>query len=205
MPRVTATLLALGVLALLALMVRYSAAGSSSGLFAGLVQGADGRPSTSKFQWLLWSIVAIFAFVQVLAERTLRGSRLSDSISLDTPRNLLIAMGLSAATMALAKSITASYGSAGLIDKPKAGPPGAGCGGLLTDDEGEPDLSKAQMVSFTFLAIAVYLVRLLGQPDSKPVMVDVDGNLMALTGLSQGGYLGKKLATRRARARERPL
>jgi len=194
MPRFTASLIAIGVLVLLGLLVRYQTAASTRGVFASLVEGADGRLSTSKFQWLLWTVVAMFAFVQVTAERLLRGLSIGDPASPDMPVNLLIAMGLSTATMVVAKGVTSAYARDGLVDK--SGAARVQRGGLLTDDDGVVDLSKAQMASFTLIAIAFYLIRLLGQPGSAPVMVDIDGTLMALMGLSQGGYLGKKMATR---------
>jgi hypothetical protein len=194
MPRLTASLIAIGVLLFLGLLVRYETAASTRGVFASLVEGADGRLSTSKFQWLLWTVVAIFAFVEVTAERLLRGLSVGDPASPEMPVNLLVAMGLSAATMIVAKGVTSAYARDGLVDKSGVAP--VHRGGLLTDDDGAVDLSKAQMVSFTLIAIAFYLIRLLGQAGATPVMVDIDGTLMALMGLSQGGYLGKKMATR---------
>ena len=194
-PRIAASLIALGVLAFLALAVRYAAPASRRGPVSGLVDGADARLSTSKFQWLLWTVVVLFALVEVFVERLIRGVPLTLATDPQMPVHLLVAMGLSAATMATAKGIAVAYSSAGLIDKSASGA-GARRGGLLTDDRGVPDLSKVQMVSFSVIAIAVYVIRLLGQDASAPVLVDIDGSMMALTGLSQLGYLAKKVTTR---------
>jgi IPT/TIG domain len=171
-------------------------------LLAMLVGGADGRLSTSKFQWLLWTVVAIFGFCAVFIERWMRGD-----LSVDTtmPTYLLTAMGLSGLTMSVAKGITTMYASQGLVDKTNPEIMGSSekkprtllRGGLITDDHGVPDLAKIQMISFTFIAIGIYFVRLASQP-GLPVLVDIDPALMVLMGLSQGAYLGKKLTTTEA-------
>ncbi len=197
MPRFSASLIAVGVLVFFWLLVRYATAASSRGVLASLVDGADGRPSTSKFQWLVWTVVGVFAYVQVFAERLLRGFPLSDGAGAEMPQNLIIAMGLGAGTMAVAKAVTASYAEAGLVNKSSAGPTQRQ-GGLLCDDRGVPDLSKTQMLAFTLVAVAVYVIHLLGQASSPPIVVDIDSTLAALLGLSQAGYLAKKIATRKA-------
>src|SRR3712207_5582499 len=71
-----------------------------------LVEGADKRPSTSKFQWWLWTVVVAFAYTLVYAARAWRGNF---AVIDDIPPNLLIVMGLSAATMTAAKGITVGY------------------------------------------------------------------------------------------------
>src|SRR4051794_30298959 len=56
-----------------------------------LIEGADGRPSTSKLQWFLWTVVTIFAYVAVYTARAWHGH----PEPVDTiPSSLLIAMGL---------------------------------------------------------------------------------------------------------------
>jgi hypothetical protein len=172
-----------------------------------LVRGADGRPSTSKAQWWIWTAVVIFGYVAVFVERWLRGD---PSAGIEVPHNLLLAMGFSATTMAVAKGITTTYVARGMVDRPAAPvaraatPAGAAqpAGGILTDDDGATDLSKVQIVAFTAIAVLVYVVRLATQGDAAtlPVMVDIDPALMTLMGLSHAGYLGAKIATRDAAA-----
>src|SRR5262249_20848201 len=57
------------------------------------------------------------------------------------------------------------------------------------------DLSKLQMLCFTFVAVTIYLIQLLTQSASPPELVDIPPALMVLMGLSQGAYLGQKLVT----------
>lgn len=184
-PRLLSFLVAAAFIAVIAVVVR---------TFRGwdLVRGEDGRPSTSKAQWWIWTALAIFGYVAVFVERWLRGN---PGEIVEVPENLLLAMGFSAATMVVAKGVTASYAAQRLVDK-RATP--AALGGLFTDDSGAPDLTKIQMLAFTAIAAFVYLVRLATQGDatSLPVLIDIDPALMILMGLSQGGYLGQKVAAR---------
>jgi hypothetical protein len=94
-------------------------------------------------------------------------------------------------------------------------PKGRGLGGLVQDDDGIADLSKIQMLVWTAIAIAIFLVAVfhtvatIFDPSASPWPVvdpklnpwpnlglpDIDGSLMVLMGLAQGAYLGKKLTT----------
>jgi len=170
-----------------------------------LVEGNDGRLSTSKFQWFAWSAVISGSFVAVFAARAFAG--LGATTSPNVPANVLIALGFSATTMATAKGVTTLYSASGRIVKSSVQPGAANAnvtGGLLTDDTGITDLSKVQLVTWTVIALGVYVYSLSVQiaaisgTDMKGMhpnlgLPDIDGALMVLTGLSQGGYLGKKL------------
>jgi uncharacterized membrane protein len=183
-PRALAFLIAASFTSLIYVVTRVSGHGS-------LVDGADGRPSTSKAQWWIWTVVVIFGYVAVFAECWLRGD---PSVGIIVPQNLLLAMGFSGASMAVAKAVTTTQVARGLVDKTKTSKV---LGGILTDDDGVPDLGKIQNVAFTIIAVFVYVVRLTTQGDANtlPVMVDIDPSLMLLMGLSHAGYLGAKVAT----------
>lgn len=190
-PRTVAFLIAAAFTILIYLAARWLMSGA-------LVRGADDRPSASKAQWWVWTATAIFGYVAVFVERWMLGE---PGGAIDVPQNLFIAMGFSTATMAVAKGVTVSYVVQGVVDK---GPRGQSRrhGGLFTDDDGFADLVKVQMFAFTAIAVAVYMVRLATQSNATglPVLVDIDPALMVLTGLSHGGYLGDKIATRGAPA-----
>lgn len=79
-----------------------------------LAEGADGRPSTSKLQWLFWTAIVFFTYVVMYATRAMDG--VFEAISV-IPQNVLIAMGLSAGTMAAAKGITVGYINSGRVKK----------------------------------------------------------------------------------------
>jgi hypothetical protein len=166
----------------------------SSGTFnpLKLIMGVDGRPSTSLLQFWLWTFVVLFSYTAIYAARVSLGEWTPiDQI----PQNLLIAMGLSVVTATAAKGITVSYVSSGQVAKD--GPAG---GGVFTNDKGYPDLSKVQMIAWTFIAIAQYLINVAHKINANDlnelkVLPDIDAALMVLMGLGHGAYLGNKLVT----------
>jgi IPT/TIG domain-containing protein len=167
------------------------------------VVGADGRLSTSKFQFFLWTGIALFTFVWIICERGQGGPA---QLALpDLPRNLMIAMGFSITTVAGAKGITVSYVNSGRVAKPEATPSEQGkLSGLVATDDGRPDLLKIQMLVWTVIGAIIYLARVFGHVSEyaicKPTTTsqcfpDIDEVLMVLMGLGQGAYLGGKLVS----------
>jgi hypothetical protein len=158
--------------------------------FSRLYEGADGRSSTSKFQFFLWTVVVILTYAALYTVK-LEQHRF-DPIT-EIPQNLLIAIGMSVISASAAKAITVSYINTGRISKTTV-PAGKGSfGDIFKDDSGVPDLSKLQMIAWTFISIATYLI-VVGQHIAKadPTIPDIDSSLMALMGLGQAAYLGKK-------------
>lgn len=166
-----------------------------------LIDGADGRPSTSKGQWFFWTVAVLYAYVCIYYVRAKNGNFAAIQ---EIPSNLLITMGLSGTTMALAKGITSYKVSVRSLNKtaapaPAAGKANANQGSLINDDDGYPALSKIQVLAWNGIAIIIFLIEvfhtvvtakeaaLLGLPD-------IDGSLMALMGVGQAAYLGKKMA-----------
>ncbi|HYO48283.1 MAG TPA: IPT/TIG domain-containing protein [Chloroflexia bacterium] len=171
-----------------------------------LVSGADNRPSTSKLQFFLWTVVVLYAYAVIWAARYQLSNGNVQALP-DIPPNLLLAMGFSLTTVTAAKGITTAYVSSGRLVKnppPKEGSPAnatapataSGLSALGTDDDGDPDLSKMQMLAWTLVAIGVFLAAVVVQVrEATPQLPDIDASLMVLMGLGQGAYLGKKLVT----------
>jgi hypothetical protein len=92
-------------------------------------EGADGRYSTSKFQFFLWTGVIVFGYVAITIARASRGNH---DVIADVPQHLLTVMGFSATTLAAAKGITVAYVSNGQAPKvaPAALVPPAPPGGV---------------------------------------------------------------------------
>ncbi len=191
----------LGVLGVVGyLSIVYLFTGRSGGI-TGMVAGQDGRLSTSKFQFFVWTAIVVFSYIALFVwKSTLHCAEaaVANCGSLQQlPTNVLIAMGFSVITMATAKGITTSYVAAGrlLKDQNTKDP---GISDLVIGDLGKPDLSKIQMLTWTAIAIAVYLyqvVSLLPTFTAKKPFPDIDETLMILMGIGQGAYLGTKLAT----------
>jgi IPT/TIG domain len=162
-----------------------------------LVNGFDGFASTSKLQWFLWLIVILFAYTALWVLRAEQG----DYSALGAiPVNLLTVLGFSTGTAAAAKGITSSFTQTGKMTKPGAPPtePSSNTGGIFQDDGGGPELAKIQMMGFTIIAIGIFLATVIHQiaiGDVKDSLPNIDSSLMVLMGISQGGYLGKKLVT----------
>jgi hypothetical protein len=104
-------------------------------------------------------------------------------------------MGLSATTMLAAKGITSNY-----VDTEKVDKSSTGKGGLFLDDDGYPDLAKIQLMSWTFIGIAIFLLKtlngIIGSTEALTAVPDIDGTLMVLMGIGQGAYIGKKIITK---------
>ncbi|HEX7317890.1 MAG TPA: IPT/TIG domain-containing protein [Pyrinomonadaceae bacterium] len=162
-----------------------------------VVNGEDGRPSTSKLQLWLWTVVALFSYVAYYSARVNHGH--IEAVN-EFPRNLLIAMGLSVVTATAAKGITVSNLQNGNLVKPPPSPQTSGPGQVLRDDGGALDLSKIQMLAWTVIAIGTYLITLANiiaaiTTNDLGRLPDIDAALMVLMGLGQGAYLGTKLVT----------
>ncbi len=158
-----------------------------------LVQGEDGRASTSKFQFWLWTVVAVFAYVVFTVARI----KQKTFAPIDTfPPGLLLAMGFSSTTAVAAKGITSSFVSSGRVAKTTA-TGGQSVSDLISDDSGSPDLVKFQMLAWTFVAVGIFLVSLYEhvygpKPDLKS-LPDIDETLAVLMGIGHGSYLFNKL------------
>jgi hypothetical protein len=167
-----------------------------------IVEGGDGRPSTSQFQFFVWNAVVLFGVVTYAAARVQWAVGQHKPVNLqalvsDFPANVLMAVGFSAATFAGAKGITLSYMNAGMLSK-DPGP----AGGIASSDDGQPDLTKIQMLAWTLVAAVVFIYRIANaNPGCVPSATvahcfpDIDGALMVLMGLGHGAYLGNKLAS----------
>jgi len=179
---------AVGLLFVIALIVFYKTTTRES-LFR-LFEGADGRPSTSKCQFFLWTVVVLFSYAALYTVKLMQHS--FGPIE-KLPENVLIAMGMSVISASTAKAITTSYVNTGRISKSNISPNAARFGDIFQDDSGVPDLSKLQLLAWTSISIATYLI-VVGQhiAGGDPSIPDIDKSLMALMGLGHAAYLGKK-------------
>ena len=180
--------------------------------FKELFTGFDGFGSTSKLQWLLWLIVILYGYAALWVLRALNHDFTALS---DIPVNVLTVLGFSTGTAAAAKGITAGFVQTGKVPKSTAAKPAATksaapdpaapskpsaatTGGIFQDDSGGPELAKIQLMAFTLLGIGVFLTAVFHQiavGDLKDGLPNIDSSLLVLMGISQGGYLGKKLVT----------
>ncbi|MGH7878453.1 MAG: hypothetical protein ACREQD_03040, partial [Candidatus Binataceae bacterium] len=167
-----------------------------------VIVGQDNRYSNSYFQMSMWFATVVVAYVAMIA---LRGFYLGGAFigGVGVPQNLLLLSGLSALTMVGAKGLTRAKAEAAAQapltpQKTRAAAPSFPSD-LVTNDEGEPDMGDFQMIVMTILAAASYLLQafhFLGRIDylHGVQMPDLDTTILAVFGLGQGAYLGKKWA-----------
>lgn len=181
--------------------------------------GADGRASTSKFQFYVFTFAFLFVFVLISTFLYIATGHFV-MIS-DIPPHVLTAMGFSSITFVGAKAITTTQISAGKVVKAGLSADAASTNSpwmyLVTDDDGNLDLGKFQMLIWTLLAVIIFIigayqiicnllppgavhVKVLinipaqkGDGDHSGLLPDINEALMVLMGLGQGTYLGHKL------------
>lgn len=150
--------------------------------------------SASKLQTLLWTLVTLFSYGSVFGALLIEHWSEGALPTLPPiPVNLLVLMGMSVTTAASAKGVTVSYKARGRIPKRS--------GGVTTNPRGDPDLVKTQMLVWTFIGTAYYLLKVVtlmngGLKGLTTTLPDVDGAFLVLMGSSQGAYIGDKLVSR---------
>ena len=163
-----------------------------------VVRGLDNRWSTSKCQFFLWTVVALFSYATIYAAR-LGAHKLLSGVSdsgPDIPSNLLLAMGISITSAVAAKGITVTQLNNADTTKDQIHPAQAQFSDLIRDDAGAIDLTKVQLLGWTIIAIGAYLTnvgRTVHLINGFTKLPDIDPALMVLMGLGHGAYLGKKL------------
>ena len=165
--------------------------GTTTGLplFVALVNGTDGRWSTSKTNAVLWTYSVWFAFITILLHTN--GKGLDHEV---LKQQYLVLMGMPVAAAVVAKGIVQSKVDRGEITTKPPAPPErkllAGLSQLVTNDHGAPDLLDLQYVGFNLILLAYFFTRFLGhQSFGLPHLPD---SLVALSGVTAAGYLGKK-------------
>jgi hypothetical protein len=186
-----------------------------------LVEGADGRLSVSKAQVAVWTAAVAYSYVTLYAARAFQAHDVHPIDSI--PQNILIVLGISAASAVGAKAITVSKISSNQIQKTDKEPGSASLADLVAGDDNCPDLNKVQLLFWTVISVLVYvsltngalahyfasldcttpppaggpltaLAQLRGGHDLNCLALpNIDAVLMVLMGLSHGTYLGGKL------------
>ena len=164
---------------------------------ANLIQGEDGRLSSSKFQFFVWTGTVIAAYGALVAAWAHNCTCPFSMANFPTlPNNVLLAMGFSVATLTAAKGVTSAYVASGRVAK-NVGPARWNLADLIrADGSDQPDLAKVQMLSWTFIAVGTYIysvIASLGTFGPKADFPDIPNALMVLMGIGQGAYLGAKV------------
>lgn len=190
----------LGTLGIAAVLLLGLAVIATSGDPLSLLVGDDNRYSNSQFQFWLWFWLLISAYGAAVWLR-ISHAGWSYGRSVSIPQNLLVLSGISALTFAGAYAITGGKidraRQRGVIAKPRAAAPRLS--NLVQDDRNRTDLGDFQMLVITLLSFILYAITLVVFLEriefrSQVTLPDVDGTLLALFGIGQAAYLGKKQA-----------
>jgi hypothetical protein len=156
--------------------------------FWNLLLGQDGRTSTSKVQFALWTVSLAYGLLVIIIHL---GSYTNQTLD---PRYLLL-LGFPAGAAIGAKVITTGQLDAGTIAKPQANPATTSVASSVADivrnDQGGADLGDAQYLIFNLVALVAFWVAFAHDPTKLPVLSDT---LVALTGVSASAYVVKKAA-----------
>lgn len=167
--------------------------------FPQLIVGEDGRLSTSKFQALLWTIPLLYGLGAA-------GFMIAVGVAspaATVPKWLLLAATAGTLTALGAKGITtfkidqSKQLQAELALQTSLIPRKWKLVDLWSDDTGRPQLTKAQLLLFTLLAVVTYMGQLAARVGEhvlggKIELPDLDPTFMALAGIGQVAYLGRK-------------
>jgi hypothetical protein len=162
---------------------------SRSGGFLSLVVGKDRRLSTSKTQAGLWTVVAVFTFAFFGAQywlKVLSIEQAGEGFAAFDERYLLLVGGPFAAAV-LAKLATNTKTDNQTLQKTEADGPQAK--DIVADDAGNTNLIDTQYLLFNVLAVGVFAVMLVRQPDVLP---SLPSTLVGLTSLAAGTYVANK-------------
>jgi hypothetical protein len=163
--------------------------------FGDIVRDGSGFPSLARFQFLIWTIIVMFAVLSVFFTRLFMGN---PEIPNDIPENLLILMGISIAVPFVSIPLsTIKYGdrrpSKGAIEDADR----RSLSTMLMEN-GKITVSRFQMFAWTWISIIVYLGYFFSQILTSNVnelsVPDIPQIFVFLMGLTQAGYVGTKAA-----------
>jgi len=162
-----------------------------------------------KFQLFVWSIVLIFVYTSLFAAQR---NAAPDVIDLSNiPASALTILGLSVTTLVAAKAITTTTNfqtnKTAKLDtrqRPTEDRKATSMRNLVTDDAGNPDLTKVHMLVWTVVAALVYIShasQIISEAVTAPAgtssltFPDIEMALVILLAFGHATYLGNKLVS----------
>ncbi len=190
-----AATLALALL-LVHLAVKATPSDKGGGGFSRLFVGDDRRASTSKTQFMLWTLFVAFtlAYISgwVLKAKSAgpfvcSGAGDHNCVDPNSWPKYLILLGVPAGAAVLSKGITAYKVENGSVQKTDSSA-GASPGDLATNDRGQADIVDVQYLIFNVITLAFVAVGFF----SNGVLGDVPDILLGLTSASAATYVANK-------------
>jgi hypothetical protein len=153
-----------------------------------LINGLDGRWSTSKTSVLLWTGAVWFVFLAILVHT--RGDGLQGAV---LKSEYFVVLGIPAAAALAAKAITTNKLDEGTIVKPEHeghADPVKGVGELFSSDTGRTDLLDSQYFGFNLILLGFFFLQFFAAPGGG--LPDLPDTLLGLSGVSAAAYVGTK-------------
>jgi hypothetical protein len=170
--------------------------------YLGILIDNRGRYSLTQMQVVLWSILIISLIVGLYSARVV--ANISDALNFAIPEELLIVMGISVGSTAVAITVKAGkdashpgqVAASNESDRPRFAQ-------MFLVEEGEladkvVDVTKFQNFWITVILVAAYIVLAVNAVDAADRVDDVvlpgfSGTFLTLLGISHAGYLAGKL------------
>jgi hypothetical protein len=188
-----AATLALALL-LVHLAVKATPSDKGGGGFSRLFVGDDRRASTSKTQFMLWTLFVAFTLAYIsgwvlksAGPFVCSGARDHNCVDQNSWPKYLILLGVPAGAAVLSKGITAYKVENGSVQKTDSST-GATPGDLATNDRGQADIVDVQYLIFNVITLAFVAVGFF----SNGVLGDVPDILLGLTSASAATYVANK-------------
>jgi hypothetical protein len=155
------------------------------GALPSLVVGKDGRWSTSKTTFVLWTYGVLYMLLSMLVEGTF--VKFTHQV---TQGAYLVLLGFPVGTAVIAKTFTLSKIASGDLAKPDGTPSVNPLADIVSDDTGRFDLLDFQYFVFNVVALAFVIVEF--HHDSTQGLPAVPDTLLVFTLLAAVGYSTKK-------------
>ena len=126
--------------------------------------GADGRTSTSKVQYLLWTagvafgflVIAFYSVIKTDASFLCTDKVTEFCVSDEVWEQYVLLLGVPAATAVVAKAIVSAKTTNGTLQKTSQDDSGAKLADLASDDQGRADLIDTQYLIFNLIAFLYF-------------------------------------------------
>jgi hypothetical protein len=155
------------------------------GALSDMLIGADGRWSTSKTMFTLWTYAVAYGLLSILFLRNAVG--LTDN-GLDG--SYLFLLGFPVGSAVIAKQITVASLANGDLFKEDGTPSGNPLTDLTGDDGGKVDLGDLQYVLFNLIGLAYFFY--LYNHNAKAGLPKLPSTVVLLISVSAVAYIGKK-------------
>ena len=166
--------------------------------FSDIFRDENWYPSLARFQFLIWTWIILFVVVSIFWYKFFNGIYIISGDVYNIPFNLFALMGMTVA-VPVASGYISSIKYSKMISTGKR-PTNLPSFGTMLAENDKPELARFQMFAWTWIAVIFYLISFgfqtsqTFQDPSALKIPDIPTAFVILMGISQGAYVGTKLA-----------